>query len=722
MRAPAFLTVLLATGACGHDSTAPGGTVQLEATQAVTARIGSAGGQLRATDTRGRTYVLDIPPLALRDSVDITLTPVASYDLPSGASLVAAAQFAPDGLQLAVPGRLAIVVPGGAPTVAGFGYSGQGEDLHLDLLGRRGDTLFIPVRHFSGAGVAATTDIALLTPSPPSGAAVQAYIDLETLTQAGRETGAYDVQGLAHVLEVWATTVVIPALSAATSEQTLLNAVGQYDDWESILICGADVCTGIPLHLWPEAVRLDIVGHLLQDRSDAQLVLARALKAGIDRLMAECTTGHDLQAAANALYWEGLALANEVQSLVPGLESEAFYDAFCVRVVFESVTLSDPLVTNAPAQLQVRAGLRYGGGTVDHADPVHITVSASNAAPATLEGNTANGTFATALVPTGISPIFLGIHAALTTHQLDQLAFVVHDTTHERPYGSVTITPTAALLDPGAQAQFTATVTGLGSSAVTWSATGGTLSTTSAGTTTYTAGSTAGTYAITATSVADPTQRATSRIDILAPSGGAVTVTSAQGETRTTVTTGDGTPGCDSHENRILGPSELASQYQWRPTTCSVGTPPSTAQSHQLVTFSAASGTHVTISGSGADSVDRQVYQIGARGFLAVVFTVSTHPVAYHLTGQLQATSSVDGGAFNQGGASIQFGPAGGPSLVSFVVSSNASSGLPQSVPLNSSGTLPPGDYQIEMQAFAASQAGTNTESGRVTFTLELGP
>jgi hypothetical protein len=297
----------------------------------------------------------------------------------------------------------------------------------------------------------------------------------------------------------------------------------------------------------------------------------------------------------------------------------------------------------------------------------------------------------------------------------------VHDTTYERAYGSVAITPTAAILDPGAQAQFTATVTGLGSGAVTWSATGGTLSSTSAGTTTYTAGSTAGTYAITATSVADPTQRAASRIDILAPSGGTITITNAAGETRTTVTTGDGTPGCDSHDNRILGPSELASQYQWRVATCSTGIPPSTAQSHQLVTFSAASGTHVTISGSGADSVDHQMYQVGARGFAGMVFTVSTHPVAYHLTGQLQATSSVDGGAMNQGGASIQFGPSGGPSLVSFVVSSNVSSGLPQSIPLNSSGTLPPGDYQIEMQAFAASQAGTNTESGRVTFTLELG-
>ena len=506
---------IVLAAACGHDSNEPGGMVQLEAAQAVTTRIGASGGQLRTTDSHGRTYVLDIPPMALRDSVDITLTPVASYEMPSGATLLAAAQFAPEGLRLAVPGRLAIVAPGGAPGAAGFGYSGQGDSLHLDLLGRHGDTLFLPVRHFSGAGVATTTDISLLTPSLPSGAAVQAYIDLETLTQQGRSTGVYDVAALAHVLSSWAAAVVIPALNAASSEQTLLDAVARYDDWEDLLNCGADVCNGIPLHLWPEAVRLDIAGLLLQSHSDAQFALAHALKAGIDRLMAQCATAHHLQAAANALYWEGLALANGVQSLVPGLQPESFYDAFCVRLVFESVALPDPLVTNAPGQLQVRAGLSYGGGAVDHADPIHITVSVSNAAPATLEGSTANGTFTTTLVPTGTSPIFLGIHAALTTHALDQLAFVVHDTTYERAYGNVAITPTAALLDPGAQAQFTATVTGLGSSAVTWSATGGTLSGTSGTATTYTAGSTAGTFAVTATSVADPTQRASARVDIL---------------------------------------------------------------------------------------------------------------------------------------------------------------------------------------------------------------
>lgn len=715
----AFLAALVALTACGHDGTGPGGAIQLDAAHAVTMRIGAAGGRLQTADGHGRTYLLEIPPLAFRDSVDVTLTPVASYEMPAGVSLMVAAQFGPEGRRLAVPGRLAIVVPGSAPAAAGFGYTGQGDSLHLDLLGRHGDTLFIPVRHFSGAGVATTTDISLLTPSLPSGAAVQAYLDLEALTQAGRETGTYDVHALAQVLSEWATAVVIPGLNAAGSEQALLNAVGGFNDWEEVLDCGADACNGIPLHLWPETVRLDIVSLLLQQHSDARLALAHATKAGIDRLMAQCTSAHDLQAAANALYWDGLALANDVQSLVPGLEPEAFFDAFCVRVVLETVTLPSSIAANTPAQLQVGAGLSYGGGAVDHAEPIHITVSASNAAPASFEGSTMGGTVTTALVPTGASPIFLGIHAALTAHGLDQLAHLVHDTTYERAYGHVAITPAAAILDPGAEAQFVATVTGLSSGAVTWSATGGTLSGTSGTGTTYTAGSAAGTYAITATSVADPTQSASSRIDILAPSGGAIAITSGAAEVRTSVSTGDGTPGCDDHENLLLGPSRPT--YQSRLTSCSVGTPPSTGHTQQSMTFSAATGTHVTISGTGTASVDKQTYPIGGRGWENLQFTVTTRSVSYHLTGRLETSSTADGGAINQGGSSVQLGPTGGPYLVNLVTSSSASSGLPQSIPLDFHGTLPPGTYVIEMQAFASSADGVNAESGTQTFTLELG-
>src|SRR5262249_20767696 len=64
----------------------------------------------------------------------------------------------------------------------------------------------------------------------------------------------------------------------------------------------------------------------------------------------------------------------------------------------------------------------------------------------------------------------------------------------------VTISPAAALVQPGVSRQFTATVTGLADTAVTWTATGGSI--TQAGL--FTAGQATGVFSVTATSVADP--------------------------------------------------------------------------------------------------------------------------------------------------------------------------------------------------------------------------
>jgi hypothetical protein len=75
---------------------------------------------------------------------------------------------------------------------------------------------------------------------------------------------------------------------------------------------------------------------------------------------------------------------------------------------------------------------------------------------------------------------------------------------------SVNVWPLTAALQPGQTQQFTATVANAGNAAVTWAATGGTISTTGL----YTAGQTPGNFVATATSVADPTKSATASIRI----------------------------------------------------------------------------------------------------------------------------------------------------------------------------------------------------------------
>ncbi|HLX42492.1 MAG TPA: hypothetical protein VKR43_03620 [Bryobacteraceae bacterium] len=80
------------------------------------------------------------------------------------------------------------------------------------------------------------------------------------------------------------------------------------------------------------------------------------------------------------------------------------------------------------------------------------------------------------------------------------------------PVVGVTISPTSASLQAGQTRQFTAAVTGSSNTAVTWTATGGTI--TSGGL--FTAGSTAGNFAVTATPVADSTKTASAGVTIQA--------------------------------------------------------------------------------------------------------------------------------------------------------------------------------------------------------------
>jgi hypothetical protein len=80
------------------------------------------------------------------------------------------------------------------------------------------------------------------------------------------------------------------------------------------------------------------------------------------------------------------------------------------------------------------------------------------------------------------------------------------------PVVAVTVSPTTASVAVSATQQFTATVTGNANTAVTWSATSGTVS--AAGL--YTAPAAAGSFVVTATSVADPTKSASATVTVTA--------------------------------------------------------------------------------------------------------------------------------------------------------------------------------------------------------------
>jgi hypothetical protein len=81
------------------------------------------------------------------------------------------------------------------------------------------------------------------------------------------------------------------------------------------------------------------------------------------------------------------------------------------------------------------------------------------------------------------------------------------------PTVTVAIRPLSALVQTGGQQQFSATVTGTSNSAVSWSAAGGTISSSGL----FTAGNTVGTYNVIATSVADSSKSAQATVTVTVP-------------------------------------------------------------------------------------------------------------------------------------------------------------------------------------------------------------
>lgn len=112
------------------------------------------------------------------------------------------------------------------------------------------------------------------------------------------------------------------------------------------------------------------------------------------------------------------------------------------------------------------------------------------------------------------APSLTGTYKVTATSAADSTKSASAVVTVKAPV-SVAISPTSASLSAGASQQFTANVSGTSNTAVTWSASGGTISSTGL----YIAPSTTGTYTVTATSVADTTKSASAALTVSSIAG-----------------------------------------------------------------------------------------------------------------------------------------------------------------------------------------------------------
>jgi hypothetical protein len=476
---------------------------QIETAAAVTATIGEQGGAITAQAGNGTRFTLTVPPLAVTSDTGITLTPITTIEnLPLGATLVTALRLQPDGLEFLAPATLTIDLPAAAAPSGLFGLRFADDwSFTLTPIAVTGTRLTMSIAHFSGAGAGYLT----CPPNIPISGTPRdiALSDLAIEQCKAQSTGSWNAAAVINILHKWYTVSVKPNLQGASSSTTANASFGEWAEWRHTIDNYLSV--------------VGPISSLNQDVAEAAPLAVAVVKGEIARQNQKCIADQDLHAAHKVFLWQLKAQAELIATSANGLDVATVQAGICVKVEIDQTNFPDPVQEGTAATLTVQAGLRFGTGSVVYSRPLEVSVTVTGAAPASgvkMTNSAGQATFSVTPSPGG-STVRVDIHVALKTQQLDAYG-VFRNTTVVRQASvvSVNINPSAAILNPGTQATFTATVTGVQNTAVTWTATGGTIT----GGGVYTAGQTAGVYQVKATSVGNPLKSGTAQVTIEANS------------------------------------------------------------------------------------------------------------------------------------------------------------------------------------------------------------
>ena len=174
------------------------------------------------------------------------------------------------------------------------------------------------------------------------------------------------------------------------------------------------------------------------------------------------------------------------------------------------ITVSQPVsISVAPATVNLQSGAQQ-----------QFSASVSGTSNTAVTWSASGGTVSTSGLY--VAPSAAGTYSITATSAADSSKSASAVITVSQPV-SISVAPATVNLQSGAQQQFSASVSGTSNTAVTWSASGGTVSTSGL----YLAPSAAGTYSITATSAADSSKSASAVITVSQPT--AITVSISPG-------------------------------------------------------------------------------------------------------------------------------------------------------------------------------------------------
>ena len=268
------------------------------------------GGSLETMDSRGNTYLLEIPPGALLNSVVIQLTPVQeAANLPFTNGLSAAVQIQPQGLDLVVPAVLTITSPEGfnLEESISFGYSEEDNDLYLLPARKLGSSFSTLLSHFSVDGIGSGTaedrealapDLTEITENDCSGAAAAVLQDSYT-PEGDLEPSQAAVDEISDMLQEWWMSDILPDLENSAesgSIEDFIAAANDYFSWQKQVHLMEDY-----LGLAPEE------GYFSQQQDQGWNLIQNVFETIQERTIAACVEKHDLRALNTLLRLERLA-------------------------------------------------------------------------------------------------------------------------------------------------------------------------------------------------------------------------------------------------------------------------------------------------------------------------------------------------------------------------------------------------------------------------------
>jgi hypothetical protein len=171
---------------------------------------------------------------------------------------------------------------------------------------------------------------------------------------------------------------------------------------------------------------------------------------------------------------------------------------------------SATITVSQPAQVSI--SVAPGSASIQTGGQQQFTASVLGTSNTGVAWKANGGTVTTTGLYT--APSTAGIYTVTATSAADSTKSAFATVTVSQPNQvSISVSPGTASLQAGAQQQFTAMISGTSNTAVTWTASGGTITTSGL----YTAPTTAGTYTITAVSAANSSTSASATVSVSAP-------------------------------------------------------------------------------------------------------------------------------------------------------------------------------------------------------------